>query len=84
MTEDSGTARWHRSRLLQIDADGNIRTRIVDPVASDVTPPQTSIVVRASAPGLESATITVPVSSDPAHHVLNVAYSSRGQVLEMK
>ena len=80
MTEDSGTARWHRPRLLQIDADANARTRIVDPM-SDA--PSASIVVRASAPGLKDATITVPVSSDPADHVLNVAYSSRGQALEL-
>merc|ERR1711981_844858 len=67
VTEDSGTARWHRSRLLQIDADGNARTRIVDPRVSDAAPSQ-AIVVRASSPGLTDATITVPVSSDPAHH----------------
>ena len=72
MTENSATPEDHRHRLLQIDAEGGVRTRIVPP-GVHVKAPE-SIVVEASAPGLGSSMVTIPVSTDIGKHsVLSIA-----------
>lgn len=72
VTENSATPEDHRHRLLQIDAEGGVRTRIVPP-GVHVKAPE-SIVVEASAPGLGSSMVTIPVSTDIGKHsVLSIA-----------
>jgi len=75
VTEDHASPEQHRHRLLQIDTEGGVRTRIVLPgihaEAAD------NIVVEASAPGLGSSTVTIPVTDDMENHsVLAVAEKS--------
>ena len=76
VTEDHASPEQHRHRLLQIDTEGGVRTRIVLPgihaEAAD------NIVVEASAPGLGSSTVTIPVTDDMENHnVLAVAENSK-------
>ena len=78
-TEDHSSAAWHRARLLQIDVDSSSRTRVVLDSDSDDVVPAPPIVLQASAPGLPSATISVPTSADPADGVLEVAARSAGK-----
>ena len=78
-TADASSPEWHRQRLREIDLD-HARpgaTRILlhgDGVGAAGGP----IVLRASAPGLEEATISVPTSVDPADGVMEVAARSAG------
>jgi hypothetical protein len=69
--------------LLQIDADPFPRTHIQDPdsdagddTIGDDTIGDDTIVVEATSPGLLSATISIPVSSDVAASVLETAASN--------
>jgi len=75
VTEDHASPEQHRRRLLQIDTEGGVRTHIVLPGmhagAAD------NIVVEASAPGLGSSMVTIPVTDDMENHsVLAVAEKS--------
>lgn len=78
-TVDASSPAWHRARLQQIDVDSDHgMTRIVGPhdaFAND------DIIVEASAPGLPSARIHVPVSTSPADSVLAVAERSAKPVV---
>ena len=60
--EDHATSPEHRHRLLQIDKEGGVLTRIIPPgypkVAAD------TIVVEASVDGLGSSSVSIPVSTD--------------------
>ena len=61
--------------MIQIDREGGVRTHIVPP--EDTSPRDDAIVVQASANGLESSTVSIPVSSDTGiHGVLAVAKMS--------
>ena len=82
-TTDAGTPAWHRRRLLQIDAEANLRTKIADLDDLNAATAATGIVVQVSNPGLTSATITIPVSADPAAGVLASAYSAVGEPLAL-
>ena len=80
---DAGTPAWHRRRLLQIDAEANLRTQIADPDDAQAPVPPAGIVIQATSPGLKSCTITIPVSTDPAAGVLASAYSAVGAPLAL-
>ena len=76
VTEDHASSPEHRYRLIQIDRDGGTRTHIQDP---GIPSPSFAdgIVVKVSASGLGSSTVTIPVSTDSVtHNVLNVAKQS--------
>ena len=74
-TENSASPLRHRKRLIQIDRDGGIRTRIVPP--EDRSPRADAIIVEASVKGLESVRASIPVSSDASvHGVLSAAKMS--------
>jgi hypothetical protein len=75
VSKNSAGPAWHRRRLLQIDADPSPRTHIQDPDA-DHGADDEAIVVEATSPGLKSATISIPVSSDLAASVLETAASN--------
>lgn len=69
VTHDASSPPRHRSRLAQIDVDGSARTMIVSPdaaAAQYVVP--TEIIVTASSPGLATATIRIPLSTDVEKH----------------
>ena len=73
VTEDHVTP--NRDRIIEIDRDGGKKTLIGDPRV-----PRESldgIVVQVSAPGVGSATVTIPVSTDPNDGVLPTARNSR-------
>jgi hypothetical protein len=73
VTEDRASPAWHRARLLQIDRDGNRRTKIVAP-GDELKGKDDFIVVTASSPGLPDVTISIPLSVDAAQDgVLAVA-----------
>ena len=75
VTEDNATSVEHRRRLLQIDREGGVRTRIIPPEASIKASKE--IVVEASVAGLGSSSVSIPVSSDAAtDSVLSVARKS--------
>ena len=71
-TEDCASAPSHRARLRSIDADGGVRTAVCAP-GSARERAAAPIVVRASAPGLASATLSIPVSHDWADRAHGVA-----------
>ena len=73
VTEDHVTP--NRDRIIEIDRDEGKRTLIGDPRV-----PRESlddIVVQVSAPGVGSATVTIPVSTEPNEGVLSTAKKSR-------
>ena len=62
-----------RRRILEIDAEAGLRTTITSPEDA-LSVEAESIVVKASSPGLESSTVSIPVSNDLSKHsVLAVA-----------
>ena len=65
-TENAASPPHHRRRFIQIDRDGGIRTHIVPP--EDTSHRADAITVEASAKGLGSATVSIPVSSDANLH----------------
>ena len=65
VTEDSASSPIHRKLMMQIDQDGGYRTRIVPPGEMSYAD---AIVVEVSAGGLESSTISIPVTSDDNTH----------------
>ena len=74
VTEDSTSPSLHRKRVMQIDRDGGIRTRILSP---GDTSDADSIVVQVSVDGLGSSIVSVPVTTDDnTHGVLAVAKRS--------
>lgn len=75
-TVNQAAPAWERKRLLQIDVDGNKRTRVVAPGSDEDLRAPESIVVQASAAGFSSVTISIPVSADPNDAVLAVASRS--------
>ena len=62
VTEDHATSPLHRKRLIEIDREGGIRTRIISPDERGAS--DDSIVVQASVEGLGSATVSIPVTTD--------------------
>ena len=73
VTEDHTSQ--YRDRMIQIDRNGGIRTRVFDSRSS--TPALDGIVVEATAPGVGSSTVTIPVTTDANNHnVLAVAKKS--------
>jgi hypothetical protein len=76
VTADSASPEWHRRALAEVDIDGGVRTQI-HTGAGQNDEPGAAIVVEASADGLSTGSVTVPVSSDmAAHSVLAVAARS--------
>lgn len=76
VTEDRSTSPLHRRRLMEIDREGGVRTRIVAPGGRGGG--DGGIVVQASVEGLGSATVSIPVTTDIATHgVLATAATSR-------
>ena len=65
VTEDSASSPIHRKLMMQIDQDGGYRTRIVPPGETSYAD---AIVVEVTADGLESSTISIPVTSDDNNH----------------
>ena len=62
-----------RQRILEIDAEAGLRTTIASPQET-LSVEAESIVVKASSPGLQSSTVSIPVSNDLSKHsVLAVA-----------
>ena len=75
VTHDSSSSSLHRKRLIEIDRDGGIRTKIVHP--GDTSTADTAIVVEASVDGLGTSSVSIPVTSDEyTHGVLAVAKRS--------
>jgi hypothetical protein len=75
VTQDSSSSSLHRKRLMQIDRDGGLRTLIVLP--GDTSTRDTAIVVEASVDGLETSSVSIPVTSDGYNHgILAVAKRS--------
>ena len=71
VTHDTATPLLHRRRLTQIDVEGGLRTTIADPDYEQEQAPgavATDIEVTASAPGLASASLKIPLSADVAAH----------------
>ena len=66
VTQNAASSLHHRKRLIQIDRDGGVRTHIVP--LGDTSPRDDAIVVQASAKGLESSTVSIPVSTDASIH----------------
>ena len=64
---NAASSPYHRRRMIQIDRDGGIRTPIASP---DYTPPVVAdtIVVEATVKGLETSTVSIPVSTDAVSH----------------
>ena len=62
VTENTAISSYKRRLLRQIDRDGGIRTAIVHQTVT--FPRSDAIVVIASAEGLESSTVSIPVSTD--------------------
>ena len=74
-TENAASSPLIRQRMMQIDRDGNIRTHIVPP--EDSSPRAGAIVVEATAKGLQSSKVSIPVSADvDTHGVLAAAKRS--------
>ena len=69
-TSDHATPLAHRRRLLEVDLEGGLSTRVADGVAPGALPP---IIVTATAAGLKPATLAIPLSADLAHLPLAVA-----------
>ena len=65
-SENAATSPHLRRRMTQVDRDGGIRTRIVPP--DDTSPRADAIILEASVKGLESAKVSIPVSTDAAIH----------------
>ena len=83
VTHDAASSAAHRRRLYQIDIDGNRRTTIANPdrsrEAQQVQTAPSEITVVASSPGLVSASVSIPVSTNSlAHSVLASATASIG------
>ena len=79
VTQDHASSPLHRKRLMQIDRDGGIRTRIIPPGINKST--ADAIVVEASVDGLGKASVSIPVSTDAdTHGVLAVAKRSLNKV----
>ena len=66
-TKDSASPANHRRRLLEIDADGGQRTTITPP-GEEKSILDNSIVVQATAEGLTSGSVSIPVSTDMSRH----------------
>ena len=76
MTADGASPGWHRRALSEVDLDGGVRTAVRTD-DGQVGGAEAGIVVEASADGLSSGSVTVPVSADmAAHSVLAVAARS--------
>ena len=74
-SENAAFPPHHRRRLAQIDRDGGIRTFIVPP--DDDSPRADTIVVEASVKSLETAKVSISVSTDTStHSVLAAAKKS--------
>lgn len=81
-TQDRSSPAWHRARLLEIDVNSGAgqSAHIVPPLEDEATlAAPAPIVIQASSPGLRTATISVPTSTDPADGVLAVAARSAGK-----
>ena len=65
VTEDRASSALHRMRLMHIDRDGGIRTRIIHPQDTSLVD---AIVVEASVEGLETSSVSIPVTSDESTH----------------
>jgi len=78
VTEDSASSATTRALMLEIDAEsGQSTVKVTDPTGSPAVTRSIPIVVRASAPGLSSDTISIAVSADnEADGILAVAKSS--------
>ena len=61
VTQDSSSSHLHRKRLLQIDRDGGVVTRIANP---GDTFADSEIVIEASVDGMGTSTVSIPVTSD--------------------
>ena len=85
VTLDAATPQLHRQRLHEIDVDGGIRTQIASdfnlasPSSRGLATP-TSITVTASSPGLASATLDIPLSTDQETH--SVLASARRSLVD--
>ena len=74
VTEASASSNLHRKRLMQVDRDGDIHTRVVLPGDTSTA---ADIVVEAAVDGLGTSTVSIPVTSDEdTHGVLAVAKRS--------
>lgn len=79
-TEDKSSPSWHRERLQEIDIEAGTQTRIATKTGDDaIDNVAVPIVLQATAPGLSTATITIPTSTDVADGVMHVAAASAGK-----
>ena len=78
-TSDHATPLAHRRRLLEVDLEGGISTRVADGAAPGALPP---IIVTATAAGLKPATLAIPLSADVAHLPLAVAARASANVMQ--
>ena len=79
-TEDKSSPAWHRLRLQEIDIESGLQTRITTHTGNTtIDAAAEPIVLKASAPGLPSATLKIPTSTDPADGVMQVAAASAGK-----
>jgi hypothetical protein len=77
VTHDASSPSWHRARLAEIDVEGGWRTTIVPPgTVGEAVPAE--IAVSVSSPGLTTATIIIPLSTDVEKH--SVMSSAAGSV----
>ena len=78
VTKDMSSPPWHRARLREIDVDSTVAT-------DDGGSTPTEIVVQATAVGLPSATVSIPLSITAASAgVLEVAAASAGKPVVFK
>lgn len=69
VTHDAASPPAHRARLVQIDTDGGKRTVIVNPgIKGNEKEMPSTITVKASSPGLKSAMVNIPLTTDAAQH----------------
>ena len=78
-TSDHATPLAHRRRLLEVDLEGGVSTRVAGGVAPGALPP---IIVTATAAGLQPATLAIPLSADVAHLPLAVAARASANVMQ--
>lgn len=77
VTIDAASNDVDRNMLLEVDVDGGRANPNVTIIPGGATPPSAPIVVRASSPGLDASTVSIPISADAeAYGVLAVATRS--------
>lgn len=81
-TADQATSPLHRRRLRQIDLEGGRLVRVADPDTAEEA--VADIVVEATADGLQTARVSIPVTADIAQRPREVAGGSVALAAELR